>query len=136
MVAELFRDRKEVPELYRAGAAGGDPSALYSLGAYLYRRGDTAGAAAAFADVDSIAPDHPFLGFALGLLLHGEGRSGEAAEMFLRETRLNPGFLPAWKNAALIAAGRGDVEEARRLAGEYIRRGGVEEDAIRAILTR
>ncbi len=135
MVAELFRDRQKVPDLYRAGAAGGDPSALYSLGAYLYRRGDAGGAEAAFAEADSIAPDHPFLGFALGLVLHGEGRAGEAAEMFLRETRLNPGFLPAWKNAALLAAGRGEGEEARRLAGEYLRRGGVEEDAIHAILT-
>ncbi|MBM3319376.1 MAG: tetratricopeptide repeat protein [Candidatus Eisenbacteria bacterium] len=133
--AELFRDRADCLALYRAGAAGGDPSALYALGAALYREEDWAGASAAFEQAARSAEGHPFLGFARGLVRFREGRPEEALPLFVEETEANPDFLPAWRNAAILASRLGLHGEARRLAGEYAARAEEEDEAIRSILS-
>ncbi|RPJ47917.1 MAG: tetratricopeptide repeat protein [Candidatus Latescibacterota bacterium] len=135
IVAEVFRDRPDVPDLYRAGASEGDPSALWALGTFLYRQSDLDGAASALRDADGRAPDHPRIAFALGVLAARRGGNEEALACFERETRLDPGFLPAWRNAALLAASAGRPDEARRLALEYAERGGREDEAIRSVLS-
>jgi tetratricopeptide (TPR) repeat protein len=134
MVAELLGDRPDFLDLYERGVSGADPSALYALGAALYRAGDLARAEAFFARVRAAAPDHPFVSFALGVIAYRGGRGDEAWSLFLAEMSANPGFAPAWKNAAILAAQTGRAEEGRRFAAEYLRRGGEEDDAIRAIL--
>ncbi|MBN1825293.1 MAG: tetratricopeptide repeat protein [Candidatus Eisenbacteria bacterium] len=134
MAAELLRDRRDTAELYDRGARGGDPAALYFRGAALYRAGDLDGARRDFEAALKKAPEMPFLHFAVGVLRHREGRPDLALAEFLEETRLHPGFAPAWKNAALLTARSGDREEARRLAAEYLRRGGEEDPAIRDLM--
>ncbi|MFH1679313.1 MAG: tetratricopeptide repeat protein [Candidatus Eisenbacteria bacterium] len=135
MVAELFRDRRDFFDLYRAGAWGGDPSALYALGAALYRENDLLGAAEAFDGAARAGDDHPYIRFARGLIRFREGRVEEALDLFRGEMDANPGFLPAWRNGAILAARAGRADEARRFAAEYVRKGGEEDEAIRSILS-
>jgi len=134
MVAELFRDRVDVEALYREGADGGDPSALYALGAYHYREGRVDDAAPLFDAARERGRGMPFLSFALGVLRARQGEEEEALRFFVRETEVHPSFAPAWKNAALLSARAGSSAEARRFAAEYVRLGGERDEGIASIL--
>lgn len=134
IVAELLLDRGGFLELYAEGAVDGDPSALYLYGSALYRMEDLDGAERLLDAAAEKGEDMPYLHFANGVLHHRNGRPDLALTEFLRETETNPSFTPAWKNAALLSAQSGSIENARRLAAEFVRMGGEKDRAIESIL--
>lgn len=134
VVAELLQDRPDVESLYRAAEAEGDPAAIQMAGLFHLRGGRPAEARVRFEKVEEVDPGTPYVQFALGAIARSEGRLGEARERFLRETITAPGFSPAWRGAALLAAREGAESEARRCAEAYVRSGGPEDPEIRALL--
>ncbi len=133
-VREILRDRENIEGLYRSAASTGDPGALYLFGAYLFRREGYAEAGAFFNRAADVAPDLPYLRFALGLIYLRSNDPGLALAQFILETENNPSNVNAWKNGALLSAQIGQEREARRLAEEYIRLGGQPDESIRSIL--
>lgn len=134
LLGELFQDVENIEGLYRAGAEGSDPVALYFFGAYLYRRGGFDEARLVFERARESGPGMPYLHFAIGILEARRSRTDAALAEFRTETETNPGFLPAWKNAAFVAAQAGRMEEARAWARGYVERGGPVDTSIRSLL--
>lgn len=134
LLADLFQDVENIEGVYREAASGNDPASLYYFGAYLYKKGGFDEASAAFARAASFAPDMPYLHFAIGILEVRKSRPEAALAEFRMETETNPSFLPAWKNAAFIAAQIGRGEEAREWARGYAARGGDVDPSIRSLI--
>ncbi|NNE07850.1 MAG: tetratricopeptide repeat protein [Gemmatimonadetes bacterium] len=134
LVADLFQDVENIEGLYREAARDDDPAALYYFGAYLYRKGGFEEASAVFARAATIAPDMPYLHFAIGILEVRRNAPEAALREFRRESETNPAFLPAWKNAAFVAAQIGRAEEAQQWARAYLERGGTMDSSIRSLI--
>ncbi len=134
VLADLFQDRENVEGLYREGAATGDAAALYLFGAYLMRHEGYAEAEAVLSRAVDVGDDLPGLHYAKGVLAMKKGDTAGAYTEFLRETKNDPMNLPAWKNAAVLASRSGLPDEGRRLAEEYVRRGGVKDESVEALL--
>lgn len=134
MVGEILGDRENVEGLYRQGASGGDPAALYLFGVYLFNREGFDESWAVFGRAAEKGGDLPGLRFAMGVLEMKRGDPEAALRHFLAETENDPDNLPAWKNAAILTAQFGSPDEAERFAAEYARRGGPPDDAIRALI--
>ncbi|MFH1277402.1 MAG: tetratricopeptide repeat protein [Candidatus Eisenbacteria bacterium] len=134
VVAELLQDRPDADGLYRTAEEGGDPAAILIYGLSLLRAGRLEEARARFERVEAADPGAPYVQFGLGAIAQSGGRPAEAMERFIRETGTQPGFAPAWRGAALLAARSGNGAEARRCAEGYLRSGGPEDPAIRALL--
>ena len=134
LVGEILRDRENVEGLYRAGASGGDPAALYLFGVYLFKREGFEESMAILARAAEEGETMPGLRFARGVLEMKRGNAEGALREFLGETENDPSSQSAWKNAALLTARFGSPDEAARLAREFIRRGGVPDEAINALI--
>ncbi len=134
VVGEILRDRENLEGLYRQGAEGGDPAALYLFGVYLFQRGGFEESLAILTGSAGMGGDMAGLRFAMGVLEMKRGNAEGALQEFLMETVNDPTSLPAWKNAALLTARSGSPEGAIPLAEEYIRRGGARDESINALL--
>ncbi len=94
-----------------------DPRAGLLLGALLEKRGDPAGAVAAY----DVALDAGLGGARFwaqaGILLHAAGRLADARRHFEEALRLDPDYLPAVNDLALVLAdSRDDLARAQELA--------------------
>ncbi len=134
LVAELFGDGENIEGRYREAARDNDPAALYYFGSYLYRKGGFDEAAAVFARAAAVAPDMPYLHFAIGILEVRRNAPEAALREFRIESETNPTFLPAWKNAAFVAAQIGRADEAQQWARAYVERGGTLDPSIRSLI--
>ncbi|MEW5993417.1 MAG: sulfotransferase [Candidatus Zixiibacteriota bacterium] len=81
----------------------------------LYKSGNMAGAATAFAHINSLAPDDAEALHMLGVLALKVGRQQEAIEKFTRALEIKPEFPDALNNLATILFGMGQMEAAERL---------------------
>jgi hypothetical protein len=69
-------------------------------------------------------PDSVLGWFALGNLAHGDGRSGDAEHAFRAALALDPSFVPALNNLALMLADQDRHDEAVALAEQALAAGG------------
>jgi tetratricopeptide (TPR) repeat protein len=117
----VFRDERT----FWARMIEADPSsatAWAERGRILIEDGDPKGARSAFERARRLDPAHLLVRLRLALLDLAEGRTGEAAEALRELTRVNPGYIPAWRNLPVALARAGDGEAALAAAGEAVRR--------------
>lgn len=73
--------------------------------------------------------------FALGNLAHRDGRMRDAERSFREAVRIEPGFVPALNNLALVLGDLGRVDEAIWVAEQALSSGGPHLEAVRTTLS-
>jgi tetratricopeptide (TPR) repeat protein len=94
----------------------------HAYGLYLVREGDSSAALGHLREATRLAPDAPQYVYVYGVALNSLGHSDEAVEVLADAWQQFPGNFDVGWALATIARDRGDIDQARALAGQLVER--------------